>query len=149
MFSILLLSTLGSVELACKRVNVNQVNCSLTRSAAFGLLTGQKNSLNFLREVKLDKRFKETVESDGGSVSVTKTPVYGVLLINSNTTVLNGYAYNREKQQKIVNQINSFLNDSNADNLIFQSKNYWLDIITLICLGLSIILLLLAIKRYF
>ncbi|MGF2033880.1 MAG: hypothetical protein RMZ43_000885 [Nostoc sp. CmiVER01] len=137
------LCTFESVELACKRVNVNQINCSLTRSAAFRFLRGQEIHLNFLREVKLDKRFKETVESDGDHAYVNKTPIYGVLLISNKTTVLNGYAYNREKQQNTVNQFNTFLNDSNAENVVVQEKNYLLNMLTLSSLGLSFILLFL------
>ena len=146
-FGILLISTFSSVKLTCERDNVNQVNCSLTRTAMFGFIDGQEISLNSLREVKLDERLKETVEADGTynratEKSVNVTPVYGVLLVTNKTTLLNGYAYNREKQQKIVNQINSLLNNSNTSDLVFQDINYGLDITTLISFGLSIGLLI-------
>lgn len=55
LFGILLLSSFGPMELACKRDNINQVNCSLTRSVAFGFIKRQEISLNSLKEVKLDK----------------------------------------------------------------------------------------------
>jgi hypothetical protein len=140
LFGILLLSLFGPIELACKRVNINQVDCSLTKSVALGFIKRQEITLHSLREVKLDKQFKETLESEGkyNPTYVVKTPVYGVLMVSSEATVLNGYSTNQEEQQKMVNQINVFLNDSNAPNLVIQYRNYWLDILILSSLGLSI-----------
>lgn len=141
LIGIILLSSFGPIKLSCSRINGSQVDCLLTRSVAFGFIKEREISISSLKEARVDEQVKRTLEGKSFRY-VRKTPVYGVLLVSSESAVLDGYSYNREQQQKIVNQINSFLSNPNAPSLFFQARNHWLDIVTLSSLGLPISLLL-------
>jgi hypothetical protein len=135
----ILLSSFGPKKLSCVRNNQNQVNCSLTGYVAFGFIKTGEVFLPSLKEARVDTQNKLTIESDDISGPYqTERPVYGVLLVSDKRVILDAYSYDREHQQKIVERINSFLNDSNAPNLIYQTKNDWLTVMTLSSLGLSI-----------
>jgi hypothetical protein len=72
----------------------------------------EKISLSSLKEAKLDTQIKYIVENDGAGMTYQeKKPVYGVLLVSDKSTIFDGYSFNREQQQKIVDQINNFLNN--------------------------------------
>jgi hypothetical protein len=148
-FGMILLTCFGPTKLSCSRVNADQVNCLLTRTVVFGFIKTDEIRINSLKAVRIDVQTKRATEisSNGMTAEQKVEPVYGVSLVGDENIVLDGYSPNREEQQKIVDQANIFLNDSNASNLDFQTHNYWLDTLTLMLIGSSITMLFTAFLR--
>lgn len=145
-FGIAFLSFSGPTELACERSDNSLVTCLLTKKAAFGSIDSDQISINPLIEVRIDKQVKESVESTpDGITSSTWTPIYGVMLVgneNNENIVLYGYSYSYKRQQKIVKQIDNFLNNSNESSLVWRKTNYLSYVMSLGALGLAVIILI-------
>jgi hypothetical protein len=148
-FGIILLTCFGPTKLSCSRVNADQVNCLLIRTVAFGFIKADEIRINSLKAARIDEQTKLTtdISSNGMTAEQKVESVYGVSLVGDENIVLDGYGPSREEQQEIVDQANIFLNDSNASNLVFQTHNYWLDTLTLMLIGSSIIMLFTAFLR--
>ena len=133
-FGLTLLLFFGPVELSCTRIHTNQVNCSLVRSVAFGLLKGDNIMLEPLKLAKLDTQIKQEYAKGGRFVEV---PVYDVVLVSDRDVGWGGYRYNHKHSQNIVGKINVFLADTNQTQLILTDRNYLLDILTVMMFSLS------------
>lgn len=141
LIGIVLLSCFGPVKLSCSRVYANQVQCSLTQFVAFGSIKVQETTLDPLKLAKVDERVKQTVEVTGSPSGIPfqkQESVYGVLLVGRESIIFNGYSYDREHQQQIVDRINKFVNDSTASSLVVRAENHWVNVAALLLFGLSI-----------
>ncbi|MBX2862392.1 MAG: hypothetical protein KTR27_02470 [Leptolyngbyaceae cyanobacterium MAG.088] len=142
LLSIFLLSFLGPVELACEKTAAGRNDCRLTRHVFFGLVNAQEVEINALKTARLEQKVKETIEwNKNGSRNVERRTLYGVLLVGDEQVIFNGYIYNLRPQQKIVQEIDTFLEDSSQSTLVLRERNYFLDIVTLGLLGIVVILL--------
>ncbi|PZO55443.1 MAG: hypothetical protein DCF15_10515 [Phormidesmis priestleyi] len=150
LIGLIFLLCFGPRTLTCAKNSSSQIDCSLSRSLAFGLIQTQDIPLVNLTQAKVDERTKTMIGSnDPADVADPSKPagheetsVYGVMLVGEQTILFDGYDYDYGQQQEIADKVNNFVKNPDTLSLVYRSQNIWLNIMTLSCFGLSALLLL-------
>jgi hypothetical protein len=130
----------GPERITCDRLNAPQVNCQIRKYALLGLQQVESQDLPNVKHVKLDTKTKTTtIDSDDGSTSgeIHETNAYGVILINDREHLFNGYSKDLSSQQKVIDQLTTFLNNPTAKHVSMENQNIPAGVLGLICLMIS------------
>jgi hypothetical protein len=118
---------LGPETLSCQRVNSPIINCQIFRNNVFGLVKEEISCLRNLKNARVDEKIKETVEADDSGPVIEYKKIYGIVLESQEgkENVFQGYGYIRQPKQKLVEEIQEFLKDSERSSLTLHQNRFW------------------------
>ena len=137
MLGIGLLTTTGNTHLACDRVATETVQCTIENTTSLGIIPKAAETINRLETVNLDTQTRRIydVATEGSPPTAQKKPAYGIFLVGERQVLLNGYEYDRDRQEQRLQKIHSFLQNPEQKQLTLNMRNLWSTVITLTVLS--------------
>lgn len=140
-----LFTTAGNTRLTCDRAINNKIQCSIKQTLSLGIIPRASQTIDEVKSVKL-KEHRQIYDqvTEGEPPRAKDRRAYGILLIGERQILLNGYDYNRDRQEQRLQNISAFLQNSDPQQFVLELKNFGSTVMTVLALGGAIALFVLS-----